>query len=65
MCTHVQWAVMQNRSSFLIKRNKQTQSTEGSQLLPFKGPIHLKTLGVEPVAEDRGVVVVVKHRSVQ
>jgi len=29
------------------------------------GPIHLKTVGVEPAAEDRGVVVVVKHRSGQ
>ena len=106
MSAHLQWMVIRNCSSFLIKRNKQTYSTVsgawtpgsagrgvGEHLrsrrilcpftilihLPFQEPnnlkarnsfrynglIHRKTAGVEPAADGKGVVVVMKRRSGQ
>uniref|UniRef100_A0A8C6DVJ2 Large ribosomal subunit protein eL28 n=1 Tax=Moschus moschiferus TaxID=68415 RepID=A0A8C6DVJ2_MOSMO len=51
---HLQWTVVWNCSSFLIKRNKQTYGTE---------PNDQKTVGVGPAADGGGVVVVVKRIS--
>ncbi|KAF6284497.1 hypothetical protein mRhiFer1_009250 [Rhinolophus ferrumequinum] len=62
--------VVGNCSSFLIKRNKQTSSTEPRNLkapnsFHYNGLIHRKTVGVEPAAIGKGVVVVMKQRSSQ
>ncbi|ELW64753.1 60S ribosomal protein L28 [Tupaia chinensis] len=70
--------VVRNCSSFLIKRNKQTYSTEPNNLkarnsFRYNGLIHRKTVGVEPAAggkgvgaaDGKGVVVVMKRRSGQ
>ncbi|XP_064217879.1 large ribosomal subunit protein eL28-like [Aotus nancymaae] len=70
MSAHLQWMVVRNCSSFLIKRNKQTYSTEPSNLkarnsFRYNGLIHRKTVGVEPEADGKGVVVVMKRRSGQ
>ncbi|XP_063129916.1 large ribosomal subunit protein eL28-like [Rattus norvegicus] len=70
MSAHLQWMVVRNCSSFLIKRNKQTYSTEPNNLkarnsLRYNGLIHRKTVGVEPAADGKGVVVVMKRRSGQ
>ncbi|XP_059109722.1 large ribosomal subunit protein eL28-like [Peromyscus eremicus] len=67
MSVHLQWMVIQNCSSFLIKRNKETYSTKPNNLkahnsFPNNGLIHHKTVGVEPMADSKGVVVVMKHR---
>ncbi|XP_048022323.1 60S ribosomal protein L28 isoform X1 [Chanodichthys erythropterus] len=67
---HLQWMVIRNASSFLIKRNKQTYSTEPNNLksrnaFRFNGLIHQKTVGVEPAADGKGVVVVLKKRAGQ
>ncbi|MFV1327000.1 60S ribosomal protein L28, partial [Klebsiella pneumoniae] len=67
---HLQWMVIRNSSSFLIKRNKQTYSTEPNNLkarnaFRFNGLIHRKTIGIEPAADGKGVVVVLKKRSGQ
>ncbi|KAH0504869.1 60S ribosomal protein L28 [Microtus ochrogaster] len=64
------WSVVRNCSSFLIKRNKQTYSTEPNNLkarnsFRYNGLIHRKTVGVEPAADGKGVVVVMKRRSGQ
>nr|KAF6407922.1 ribosomal protein L28 [Molossus molossus] len=69
MSAHLQWMVVRNCSSFLIKRNKQTYSTEPNNLkarnsFRYNGLIHRKTVGVEPAADGKGVVVVMKRRSV-
>uniref|UniRef100_A0A2I2ZNW7 60S ribosomal protein L28 n=1 Tax=Gorilla gorilla gorilla TaxID=9595 RepID=A0A2I2ZNW7_GORGO len=53
MSAHLQSVVVQNCSGFLIKRNKQTYSTE---------PNNLKTVGVEPAAHGKGVLVVMNGR---
>uniref|UniRef100_A0A2K5QJG3 Large ribosomal subunit protein eL28 n=1 Tax=Cebus imitator TaxID=2715852 RepID=A0A2K5QJG3_CEBIM len=62
MSAHLQWMVVRNCSSFLIKRNKQTYSTEPNNLkarnsFRYNGLIHRKTVGVEPAADGKGVVV--------
>ncbi|KAL1253394.1 hypothetical protein QQF64_018087 [Cirrhinus molitorella] len=64
---HLQWLVIRNTSSFLIKRNKQTYSTEPNNLkarnsFRFNGLVHRKTVGIEPAADGKGVVVVLKKR---
>ncbi|XP_032504895.1 60S ribosomal protein L28-like [Phocoena sinus] len=70
MSPHLQWMVVRNCSSFLIKRNKQTYSNEPNNLkacnsFRYNGLIHRKTVGVEPAEDGKGVVVVVKRRSGQ
>ncbi|KAK2111729.1 60S ribosomal protein L28 [Saguinus oedipus] len=70
MSSHLQWMVVRNCSSFLIKRNKQTYSTEPNNLktrnsFRYNGLIHRKTVGVEPAANGKGVGVVRKRRSGQ
>ncbi|XP_059964789.1 large ribosomal subunit protein eL28-like [Mesoplodon densirostris] len=67
---HLQWMIMLNRTSFLIKRNKQTYSTEPNNLkarsaFRYNRFIHPQTVGVEPAADGKGVVVVMKRRSSQ
>ncbi|XP_007528257.1 large ribosomal subunit protein eL28-like [Erinaceus europaeus] len=70
MSTHLQWMVVRNCSSFLIKWNQQTYSKESSNLKAHNsfrcnGLIHRKKVGVKPVANSKGVVVVMKHRKGQ
>lgn len=52
MSAHLQWMVVRNCSSFLIKRHKQTYGTEPNNLkalnsFHYNGLIHHKTVGVE------------------
>ncbi|KAG8569665.1 hypothetical protein GDO81_014513 [Engystomops pustulosus] len=70
MSAHLQWMVIRNCSSFLIKRNKQTYSTEPNNLkarnsFRYNGLIHNKTVGIEPAADGKGIVVVLKKRGTQ
>ncbi|ETE73428.1 60S ribosomal protein L28 [Ophiophagus hannah] len=59
MSAHLQWMIVRNCSSFLIKRNKQTYSTEPNNLkarnsFRYNGLIHRKTVGVEPAVDGKG-----------
>ncbi|KAL2100041.1 hypothetical protein ACEWY4_004435 [Coilia grayii] len=68
--SHLQWMVIRNCSSYLIKRNGQTYSTEANNLkarnsFRFNGLVHRKSVGVEPAADGKGVVVVLKKRAGQ
>merc|ERR1712055_329670 len=70
MSSHLQWMVIRNNSSFLIKRNGQTYSTEPNNLKSknsyrFNGLVHRKTVGVNPAADGKGVTVVIKKRAGQ
>ncbi|XP_061555401.1 60S ribosomal protein L28 isoform X2 [Phycodurus eques] len=70
MSSHLQWMVIRNCSSFLLKRNGQTYSTEPNNLkarnsFRFNGLVHKKTVGVQPAADGKGVVVVLKKRAGQ
>ncbi|XP_061406285.1 large ribosomal subunit protein eL28 [Lethenteron reissneri] len=68
MSAHLQWMIIRNNSSFLIKRNKQTFSTEPNNLkarnsFRYNGLIHKKTVGVEANPSGKGVVLVTKRRT--
>ncbi|CAM9578780.1 large ribosomal subunit protein eL28 [Lampetra fluviatilis] len=70
MSAHLQWMIIRNNSSFLIKRNKQTFSTEPNNLkarnsFRYNGLIHKKTVGVEANPSGKGVVLVTKRRTNQ
>ncbi|XP_069738804.1 LOW QUALITY PROTEIN: large ribosomal subunit protein eL28 [Phaenicophaeus curvirostris] len=70
MSAHLQWMIVRNCSSFLIKRNNQTYSTEPNNLkarnsFRYNGLIHRKTVGVEPAPDGKGIVVVLKKRAGQ
>ncbi|KAK2094572.1 60S ribosomal protein L28 [Saguinus oedipus] len=70
MSPHLQWMVVRNCFSFLIKRNKPTYSAEPSNLkarnyFRYSRLIHHKTVGVESAADGKGVVVVMKRTSGQ
>ncbi|XP_020374109.2 60S ribosomal protein L28 [Rhincodon typus] len=70
MSAHLQWMIIRNCSSFLIKRNHQVYSTESNNLksrnsFRYNGLIHRRTVGVEPAADGKGVVVVLKKRAGQ
>ncbi|XP_063066129.1 60S ribosomal protein L28 [Engraulis encrasicolus] len=68
--SHLQWMVIRNCSSYLIKRNGQTYSTEANNLksrnsFRFNGLVHRKSVGVDAAADGKGVVVVLKKRAGQ
>ncbi|KAF0885215.1 RL28 protein, partial [Crocuta crocuta] len=58
----LQWKVLRKCSHFPMKRNKQAYSTEPHNLKArhshYNRLIHRKTGGVEPPADDKGIVVV-------
>ncbi|XP_036293880.1 60S ribosomal protein L28-like [Pipistrellus kuhlii] len=56
MPAHLQWMTVRNCSSFLVKRSKQTYSTEPSNLkarhsLRHNGLTHRKAVGMEPAPD--------------
>ncbi|OBS58561.1 hypothetical protein A6R68_10314, partial [Neotoma lepida] len=61
--------VVRNCWRFLIKANKQMYSTEPNNLKACNscsnGLVHLKTVRTEPVANSKGVTLVMKRRSRQ
>uniref|UniRef100_A0A8C0I529 Large ribosomal subunit protein eL28 n=1 Tax=Balaenoptera musculus TaxID=9771 RepID=A0A8C0I529_BALMU len=61
MSAHLQWMVVQNCSSFLIKRKRQMYGPEPNNLkarnsFRYSGLIPRKTVGVEPAVAGKGVV---------
>ncbi|XP_036609590.1 60S ribosomal protein L28-like [Trichosurus vulpecula] len=70
MSAHLQWMVLGNFSSSLITPNKQTYSTESNNLkarnsFRYSGLIPRKTIGIEPAADGKDIVVVLKRRADQ
>merc|ERR1739848_99537 len=66
MSAELQWAIIRNNSCFLLKGNKQTFSKEAGNLkarnsFRFNGLVRDKTVGVEPCADGKGVVLVTKN----
>merc|ERR1711884_410470 len=65
MSADLQWMVIRNNSSFLLKGGKHTFSTEANNLrgrnsFRFNGLVRPQTVGVEPCADGKGVVLVTK-----
>merc|ERR1712113_437878 len=65
MSADLQWSIIRNNSCFLLKGSGQTFSTEASNLrgrnsFRFNGLVRERTVGVEPCADGKGVVLVTK-----
>ncbi|XP_046558828.1 60S ribosomal protein L28-like isoform X2 [Haliotis rubra] len=66
MSADLQWMIIRNNSSFLLKRPRLTISTEKNNLkginsFRYNGLIRKKTLGVEPAKDGKGVVLVTRN----
>ncbi|XP_064616396.1 large ribosomal subunit protein eL28-like [Liolophura sinensis] len=66
MSADLQWLVIRNNSSFLLKGSDQTFSREPNNLknrnsFRYNGLIHKKTVGVEPAKDGKGVVLVTRN----
>merc|ERR1712012_73819 len=66
MSADLQWMVIRNNSSFLLKGSGQTFSREANNLkarnsFRFNGLVQKKTVGVEAAADGKGVVLVTKN----
>ncbi|KAJ8321268.1 hypothetical protein KUTeg_001126 [Tegillarca granosa] len=62
MSADLQWMIIRNNSSFLLKGNKQTFS-RGRNSFRFNGLVHKKTVGVEVPKDGKGVVLVTKNNA--
>ncbi|XP_014673170.1 PREDICTED: 60S ribosomal protein L28-like [Priapulus caudatus] len=70
MSADLQWAIIRNNSCFLVKsRNvfkgftKEPNNLKGINSFRYNGLVHQKTIGLEPAADGKGVVLVTKKRS--
>ncbi|BFZ05596.1 hypothetical protein BsWGS_08635 [Bradybaena similaris] len=59
------WLIIRNNSSTLLKRSRQYMSLEPNNLkgrnsFRYNGLIHRKTVGIEPVKDGKGVVLVTR-----
>merc|ERR1712012_989568 len=66
MSADLQWMVIRNNSSFLLKGSGQTFSREANNLkarnsFRFNGLVQKKTVGIEAAADGKGVVLVTKN----
>merc|ERR1711931_42677 len=67
MSADLQWMIIRNNSSFLLKGSGQTFSTEANNLkgrnsYRYNGLVRQKTIGIEPASDGKGVVLVTKKR---
>merc|ERR1712141_658414 len=67
MSAELQWMVIRNNSSFLLKGSGQTFSTEANNLkgrnsYRYNGLVRQKTIGIEPASDGKGVVLVTKKK---
>jgi large subunit ribosomal protein L28e len=69
MSADLQWMVIRNNSSFLMKRkdvapfSKEPNNIKGRNSFRYNGLVQRKTVGVEPCADGKGVVLVTKNSS--
>ncbi|XP_046368562.1 large ribosomal subunit protein eL28-like [Haliotis cracherodii] len=66
MSADLQWMIIRNNSSFLLKRPGLTVSTERNNLkninsFRYNGLIRRKTVGVEPAKDGKGIVMVTRN----
>ncbi|WP_411027207.1 60S ribosomal protein L28, partial [Salmonella sp. s54925] len=67
MSASLQWAIIRNNSSFLVKSLGTTFSKEPNNItaknaFKFNGLIHKKVMGVNPSPDGKGVIVVQKKK---
>jgi len=68
MSSALQWMIVRNNSSFLLKGSGQTLTKEpnnlkGKNSFRYNGLIHNKTVGIEATADKKGVVLVTKKQT--
>ncbi|XP_043845863.1 LOW QUALITY PROTEIN: 60S ribosomal protein L28-like [Dromiciops gliroides] len=61
---HLQWMVLQNCSSFLIKCTE-PNNLKARNSFHYNGLIHWKTVGIKLATNSKGIVVVLKQRAGQ
>ncbi|XP_076090827.1 large ribosomal subunit protein eL28-like [Mytilus galloprovincialis] len=66
MSADLQWLIIRNNSSYLLKGSRQTFSTEPNNLkakncFRYNGLVNRKTVGVEPAKDGKGVVMITKN----
>ncbi|XP_077867024.1 large ribosomal subunit protein eL28-like [Saccoglossus kowalevskii] len=64
----IQWFIIRDCSSFLVKGNRTVFTKEPNNLtnknsFRYNGLIHKKTVGVEPAEDGKGVVLVTKKQN--
>jgi large subunit ribosomal protein L28e len=66
MSADLQWMVIRNNSCFLMKRknapqfSRESNNLKGLNSFRYNGLVHRKTVGVEPAADGKGVVLITK-----
>merc|ERR1712018_774195 len=68
MSAELQWMIIRNNSSFLLKGSGQTFSKEPNNLRSknsyrYNGLVRRKTIGVKPAADGKGIVLVTRKQS--
>ncbi|ESN91563.1 hypothetical protein HELRODRAFT_165615 [Helobdella robusta] len=69
MSSDLQWMIVRNSSSFLMKRrhaptfSKERNNLKGLNSYRFNGLIRKKTIGVEPLPDGKGVAIITKNAS--
>jgi len=67
MSADIQWLIIRNNSSFLMKRkhmpslSKEPNNLKGRNSFRYSGLVHKKTVGVEPAPSGKGVVLVTRN----
>ncbi|XP_070532776.1 large ribosomal subunit protein eL28-like [Ptychodera flava] len=64
----IQWLIIRDNSSFLVKNNNMVFTKEPNNLknknsFRYNGLIHRKTVGIEPAEDGKGVVLVTKKQN--
>jgi len=66
MSADIQWMIIRNNSSFLMKRKhmptltKEPNNLKGRNSFRYNGLVQKKTVGIEPAASGKGVVLVTR-----
>jgi len=67
MSVDIQWLIVRNNSSFLMKRkhmptlSKEPNNLKGRNSFRYSGLVQKKTVGVEPASTGKGVVLVTRN----
>jgi len=67
MSADIQWLIVRNNSSFLVKRKnmptltKEPYNLKGLNSFRYNGLVRKKTVGIEPASSGKGVVLVTRN----
>jgi large subunit ribosomal protein L28e len=67
MSADIQWLIIRNNSSFLMKRkhmptlSKEPHNLKGRNSFRYNGLVQKKTVGIEPASSGKGIVLVTRN----